>query len=496
MAEENSNVLDRAITYVSPSWGRKRAASRVAVNALYEAGVPSRVRRNKTRPESGDIAVARAGTRIRDNARYLEQNLDIAKGALDVLEANIVGTGVRPEPGVMTLAGEPAEELNLQISALFKHWSKSPEVTGEMNLAQYQKLVVRSTLRDGDLFTRTITGSTGGLTRRVSVGGKMQDVGVPFWLQGLEADFVDLQNTKADQGIYQGIKLDQWQRPISYEIYPNHPSGLVQAGQMISVPAEQMIHSKMIQRFGQIRGVSLFAHVINRLDDIKEIDETERVAARVAAAMAAYIKKGSPDNYDSENGGEYRNMDIAPGMIFDDLDEGEEIGTISSNRPNNALIPFRDAQLRSAAAGLGVSYSSLSKNYNGTYSAQRQELVEQYGSYGILWSYFANHSFQRIYEQFINAAISARLLNVSGVDMLTLYACTHSRPPLVWIDPVKEVKANKELRDNNWKSDGQIIRDRGDDPAETWKQIQRDAEAQKTAGIVTDDETTNPVPTE
>ena len=52
---------------------------------------------------------------------------------------------------------------------------------------------------------------------------------------------------------------------------------------------------------------------------------------------------------------------------------GEEIGTIDTNRPNPNLQAYRDGQLRASAAGLGASYSSISRNYNGTYSAQRQE---------------------------------------------------------------------------------------------------------------------------
>lgn len=474
-----ANRLDRAIAYLAPAWGRKRAANRNAFRALYEAGEPSRLRRQKARPASGDVAVARAGTRIRDNARYLEENLDIAKGALDVLVANIVGPGIRPEPAMLDLAGNPADEQNAMIAALWKHWARRPETTGEMDLAELQRKLVRSTLRDGEAFTQMIAGSAPGLKRTDYTGA---EIGVPFWVRLFESDFVDLADTQADKGIQQGIKLGPWNNPLEYYLYKAHPSGLVFSNEKFPVKAADLVHSKLTTRVGQLRGVSIFAAVINRLDDIKEIDETERVAARVAAAMAAFIKKGTPDMFEGA-GDEYRVMDITPGMIIDDLEPGEEIGTINSNRPNNALIPFRDSQLRSAAAGLGVSFSSLSKNYNGTYSAQRQELVEQYSHYGVLWSYFARHSFQRIYERFVDSAISAGLVNAAGVDPFTVYDCQHSRPPLVWIDPVKEATANEILRRNNWRSDGQIIRDRGDDPAETWRQVARDQADQDAAGI-------------
>jgi len=475
------NAIDRLVLYFSPAAGKSRVRDRLAAKMLYEAGEPSRFRRQKAKRGSADVSVARAGNRLMDSARYLDENFDIASGALDLLVTNIVGTGIRPEPSVMTLAGEPADEVNDQIRTLFKHWSKSPDVSGEYDLAQYQRLIVRSTFRDGDAFTRTISGKVAGLERKH---------GVPFWLEAMESDFVDLQHNELSKGIIQGIQRNKWGAPSVYHAYKSHPAGLVSAPGKRPIPAAQMIHSKITKRLNQNRGVTVFATVFNRLDDIKEIDESERVAARVAAAMAAYVKKGTPDVYDSDEADEDRLIDWSPGQVFDNLQPGEDIGTINSNRPNNALIPFKDSQMRHSASGLCVSYSGFSKNYNGTYSAQRQELVEQYGAYGVLWSYFARQPFQMIYERFIDAAIASGMLKVAGIDELTLYDCQHSRPPMVWIDPLKEAKANKEMRENDWTSDGQIIRDKGGDPNEVYRQIARDKKDKEAAGIIEDPETT------
>lgn len=59
-------------------------------------------------------------------------------------------------------------------------------------------------------------------------------------------------------------------------------------------------------------------------------------------------------------------------MIFDDLAPGEDLGMVESNRPNVHLHEFRNGQLRAVAAGSRGSYSSIARDYNGTYSAQRQ----------------------------------------------------------------------------------------------------------------------------
>ena len=57
---------------------------------------------------------------------------------------------------------------------------------------------------------------------------------------------------------------------------------------------------------------------------------------------------------------------------------------VQSNRPSALLNDFRNAMLRAVASGTSSSFSSISKDYNGTYSAQRQELVEQSVHYAVL----------------------------------------------------------------------------------------------------------------
>ena len=146
------------------------------------------------------------------------------------------------------------------------------------------------------------------------------------------------------------------------------------------MPWDRVLHLATLDHIGQVRGVSEFASVITRLEDIKDYEESERVAAKIAAMLTAYVKRGSPEVYDPETAPSPGTRQIAfkPGMVIDDLAIGEEIGLIDSKRPNPNLITFRQGQLRAIAAGVGASYSSLSRDYNGTYSAQRQELVEQF----------------------------------------------------------------------------------------------------------------------
>jgi len=394
-----------------------------------------------------------------------------------VLVANTVGTGIQPEPQVMLTSGEPADDLNRALLKLFDDWRFRPEVTWQHEYYASQRLVARSWLRDGECFGNRITGKVPGLDHGTIV---------PYSLELLEADFVPMDLNDRTRSITQGIEVSAWGKPRAYHCYKGHPGdSLAVATDTKRVPAETMMHIAFRKRLHQLRGISVFATVLNRLDDIKEIDECERVAAKVAAAMSGYIKKGQPEMYEAPaTDGEPREMTFDAGMIFDDLQPGEDIGTIDSKRPNNALIPFRDSQLRSGAAGVGASFSSISKNYNGSYSSQRQELVEHFQLYQMLAAPVVYNFCQPVWDGFVDAAVMSGAVEIDGrIDRTTLYDATHTGPSMPWVDPEKEINAQILAMKWGFRSRSRIIRDRGDNPDQVNREILRDTQERDRLGI-------------
>lgn len=477
------NWLTKAIASISPGWALNRERASHALKAFYEVGESSRLRKSRTDKGSANAQNLRSATKLRILARHMEENLDIANGALDVLVANTVGRGIRPEPQVRDKGGQPLKEVNDQLLKLFEDWRFKPEVTQCFDYFEAQRLAARSWFRDGEMLAQLLTGPVAGLDHGTVV---------PFSLELLESDFLPYDLNDDAKGIVQGIEVNNWRRPRAFHLYKQHPGdGGAASTETKRVEANRVIHLKLVKRLHQLRGMTVFASVLGRLDDIKEIDESERIAARVAAAMAAYIKKGNPDAYNESEYDEndLRTMEMAPGMIFDDLRPGEDIGTINPNRPNNALIPFRDAQLRSAAAGLGTSYSSLSRNYNGTYSAQRQELVEGWNHYGTLSGTFIHQFCEPVWWAFVDAAIAARLVQLpSNTDMETIWDATHAPPPMPWIDPLKEMSANELAEKRLYKSRSRIIRERGENPSQVLQEIKRDQDEAASLGLQREDQ--------
>ena len=472
MAEKKSHftVADRVVAWINPVAAIKRAQAR-SVLAYYEAAKPSRERKGRREMGSGNAAVLRAGGALRQTARHLEQNYDLALGVLNTLVANVVGAnGIDVEPQPRKADGTIDDLFAREILELYKAWSLSPEVTRQHDWASTQRLICRTWLRDGEEFTQMISGSA------IGVGHASR---VPFSIEMLEADFVPMEmNSTAPSRIVQGIEINAWGAPSGYHVFKNDPtdggSMIGVAGNTKRVPADRMLHIKNVHRIRQMRGVSVFASVLNRFDDLKDYEESERIAAKVAASMAAFIKKGDPALYEPETDGQPRQMKMRPGMIFDDLRPGEEIGMIDTNRPNPNLETYRSGQLKAIAAGAGPTFSSIARTYDGTYSAQRQELVEGYAIYATLSNEFIGRIVRPIYEQFIAVAVASGALRVPpGTRLESVDDATYMPPSMPWIDPLKEVKAWAMLEDRCYASGPEIIRKRGGNPIDTLEQQAR-----------------------
>jgi len=155
------NSLDRLVAYFAPMAALKREQARRAL-AYYEAAKPSPYRKGRRENASGDSAVRRAGTSLREQARHLDQNLDLARGILDVLVQNVVGPqGIQVEPQPRRSDGTIHEEFARSILALHRDWAKRPEVTWQHTWPSAQRLLARTWFRDGEALAQSATPGAG-----------------------------------------------------------------------------------------------------------------------------------------------------------------------------------------------------------------------------------------------------------------------------------------------------------------------------------------------
>lgn len=445
---------------------------------LYDAAKTSGYRKPVDKGRSGDAVMNHAGEKLRDYARYLDENHDLAIGVLDALVNRIVGTGITVQHMAKASDGSLHEGLNDQLAELWRDWTRKPEVTGELPWSELLRMVCRAWLRDGEILIQHVQDNKAldHLTQ------------VPYSLELIEADYLPFDLNDKKQGVIHGVKKNSWGRVKSYYLYKEHPGNIyfpyISANDVKEVQADNITHLKFVRRVRQTRGVSILHGVITRLDDLKDYEESERIAARVAAAFTGFIKKSTDVAGANATSDGTRTFEMAPGMIFDDLLPGEEIGTIGTDRPNTNLGNFRNDMLRAVAGGTGTSYSTISKKYEGSYSSQRQELVESKVGYDRLFSYFVETFVRPVYERFVETAyLTGQLKLDPSIDRAKLAHAEFVSPAMPWIDPKKEIEADQLAVESRFKSRAQIIRERGGDPEAVRKQLLLEQEQDKADGV-------------
>jgi len=484
------NLLDRGIAVFAPRYAARRMLAR-SVMACYEGGRSTK-RRKKSRDNStGERLVVRDAATVRATVRDLERNYDLVEGALSALVRNIIGPNgisIEPTPRI-GIPGDSYDDIDDDFARVllneFREWARSPEVTRTLNWVQAQELACRSWLRDGEVFAQLVEGNSPKI-RHASA--------VPLSLELLEADVVPLDYDRDSPTIQAGIERNEWGQPLAYWCYKHHPGngrGFVD-GDLKRVPAERMLHLAVRRRLSGLRGISLFASAIDRLLDIKDYEESERIAARIAARMAWYIKRdkdmdGWTPPLDDNGQPAERDFTLEAGAIFTDTAPGEEIEIINANRPNTALEQFRRAMLRAVSRAIGLSYSTLAGDYDGTYSAQRQELVEAFEGYRMMTATFVARFVQPIWERFVHLAIASGRVKVPAhINVGTVAQAMFRGPRMPWIDPLKEAKGLQALHEARVQSVTRSIAERGDRMQDTFEEIARERRLAEELGFSLD----------
>lgn len=460
-----------------PAFALKREILRLRIQQTkraYDAGKPSAFYPLVGSSTAPNADIQKSGAIMRNRARNFDENLDLVTGLFDTLELNIVGNNNPIRPLVRNTDGTLNAAVNTKLTNLWVAWGLNPTIDGTLSINQALKLACRSWLRDGEFLTRFYRGVSRARIREI-----------PFALELIEADYLPFNVDRHDAGkalIIQGVEIDKFSRPIAYHLYKKHPENLlfgVTTTETKRIPAGEIIHLKFTRRVNQIRGVTLLHAVMNRLEDLKDYEESERIAARVAAALTGYIQKpdGSMGKFEADGS---RSFEMSPGMIFDNLLPGETVGTIGSNRPNPELTNFRQTMLRAVAAGTKSNASTISRDYNGTFSSQRQELLEAKPGYEGLRQQFVDDYLGKIWREFIGMLKTAGTIDDKGIDPETLDHIEIRGVDIGWIDPKKQADATEIAIRTGITTRGQVIRDQGGDPAAVFSERE---EEQKIFGV-------------
>lgn len=369
---DRRSVLDRAIETLAPKWGASRARARAMIQRSatasrmfeqvrmhYDASTLGR-RSNGWRQVSSDAndVMLSSRSRLRDIARDMVRNNALAAKGVSVIAGNVVGRGIIPTvqgKRVPQAVKDRVEELiaeHLETTAI--------DAAGKLDVYGIQALVMRGVAEGGEMLLRR-------RPRRPSDG-----LPLPFQIQVMEPDYIDATINGPQQNgtiAVQGISFSPFGRIEGYWLFDQHPgsSTFFTGNRLVSrmVPAEDIAHVYRVDRAGQVRGMTWFAPVILKLKDLDDFKDAHLMRQKIAACFAAFVTREDSMQFDPGGEGtvtEDPNNPIPlesfePGMI-EHLSPGEDVQFGSPPQVTD-FDPYVKAHARDIAAGLGISYESL-----------------------------------------------------------------------------------------------------------------------------------------
>lgn len=425
----------------------RRGASPQMMYRMYANARASRLTNDwPTITGSSDSELSTSLTNLRNRSRALCRDNPYAKRARSIIVNNVVGTGIGLQAQVRTTRGELNKRVNDGIEEAWLNWCRaaSCHTGGKLHFCDFERAIMAQVFETGEAFIRKHMRPFGDST-------------IPLALELIEAERIADEwthvNPPTSGGIARmGIEVDRYDRPLYYWIRERHPGELRSipgASQRLErVPADQIIHLHLCDRWPQSRGVPMLHAVIQRLRDIDGYSEAEIIAARAAACYMGFIKSPEAPLGDAIEG-EQKQRDFAPGMI-DELGPGEDFVSHTPNRPNAAMEAFLRALLREVASGLDISYESISRDYSqSNYSSSRLSLIDDRDAWRTLQGWFIRSFRMELHREWLMQAVLARAISAVTIDEYAADVDKFSRARFKargwsWVDPTKEVSAYKE----------------------------------------------------
>lgn len=438
------NALDRAIAFVAPEWGARRAAARYGIEQLatHADAAPSRLDSQPLAPGvSADwsMELQRDRRLLVDRVRQLERDNVLACALLDRSVESVVGTGFRYQGRT----DDPA--WNEEAEGLWNAYCLESDERGLSTLHEQVALLFRGYLRDGE----------GALVKMAN-----------GCLRGLESDEIGVPEGYYRPGKVDGIELDERGRPKTFHVFKPDNRVLYSdrriSGDREKIPARDVIFVARRTRANQTRGLSAFNGCFWPLEQIKGSLEAVTVSLRMAACLGLVLKKASPINTSklvqdpNSSTGQRRTLNLAPGAVLQLL-PGEDVTQVTPTAPG----PFFEAHVRLlvriAATAFGLPLEVALGDFGPlNLSSARANLQQACRAWRIL-----QQIVERVYDQILYWKI-LEWMEAGKLAAREDWKKRHwVRPGWMILDSVAETQGDLAALDANFETLSEILGRRG-----------------------------------
>jgi lambda family phage portal protein len=397
---------------------------------------------------------------LRRRSRAAVRNDGYAKGGIETLTTEIVGTGV----SLRSKAEDPA--IRNAINALWVEWGEACDADGMLPFEGLQTLAVRGWLEGGESFTR--------LRPRLLSDG----LPVPLQLQVLEAEQCPLTYTDWGRRIRAGVEFSPLGVKSAFWFHPSRPElDDFDQSQLRRVLSDQVVHLFDPLRAGQIRGIPQLTAALVRLFMLDKYDDASLVRQHLANLFVGFRTASAGLNDETINPltgqppidatGDRPMIGLEPG-IFQELAPGEEVEFSDPPDPPVTYEPFVRQQLRAAAAAAGLPYELFSGDMSAVNDRTVRVLLVKFRRKIMAWQHqIVGFKFCRtIWYAFMDAAVLAGKLPIApaayAANREAYAAVDWSAHGWPYINPVQDVASQKAAIRAGLTSRRAVVAEQGD----------------------------------
>lgn len=491
----------RVKAYSTPHLGLISPTPRNTEITAFEAGkAHRRLRMVPTAGNSINAQIRRYGRSVLARSRWLCANNPYASGAKDIFKSALVGCGIKPAP----LTTNKAIKRELQL--LWYDWCDEADADHATDLYGLEGMIAAEIFEAGECFVRF-------RDRRPE-----DNMLVPLQLQLLPAEMLDLafnQDLPNGNRIECGIQFNAIGQREGYHFWRYHPySDMGNRYERTFVAAEDVVHMFLPRVVGQVRGIPHTIAGIAKLAMLDAYDDAELERKRTAALFGGFItREASPtdedhpleaastlpvsdelDPFTGQGNDAFADTQAGLGIglepgAFMDLAEGEDVTFSEPADVGGNYEAFQYRTLLSIASGFGVPYADMTGDLRqANYGSIRAGLIqfrrkmEAMQHQIMVWQFC-----RRVRERWMEAAVLAGATTITPSQYSLNkreYLRTKWIPPKwEWVDPYKDLNAEKLAVDNGFKARSDVLEESGFDPEETDERILADQERQEELGF-------------
>lgn len=427
----------------------------------------------------GPMLVARATKLVMENP--------YAANAVDAYVSNAIGkTGIVPQ------WQHPKKAVRKKLTEAWRKSSPEVDADGRTDWAGIQSLIARMMMIQGESIVRF-------RPRLLS-----DNLTVPLQAQvieGAQLPFFWQSGGNGNNLVRAGVEFDAIGRRVAYHLYKHHPGDALiytDALDVARVPADQILHMFRPTRAGLIRGITWFSSMIVDLYQLDSYDDAELERKRLSTMFMGVVREINPDQPLNNQVDTAGTATAAPGTTYGSIqpgtllkaDAGEQIDWNEPPDVGTMYEAFFRVQLRKLALGFGLADFQFSGDPQGlNFSTARTFLLEfRRRCEQFQFQVMAFQFCQPFINRWLDAAALAGVIDASDYakNKADYRAIEWRTAAWKWVDPLKDIQAERESIRSGFKSRSQSVYEQGLDPETVEAEIAAENERADAQGFIFD----------